>query len=101
MRRVEFHPEAQAEVRSARDWYLVRSPAACEAFVAELEFAVDPITLAPYRWPEYMEGTRRCLLRRFPYLLVYRVRPGTIQILAVAHASRRPGCWKRRAGQDG
>jgi hypothetical protein len=40
---------------------------------------------------------RRFLLHRFPYLLIYREREdGVIQILAVAHTSRRPGYWKER-----
>lgn len=40
--------------------------------------------------------TRRLLVRRFPYQVVYRVRPAEIVIVAVAHLKRRPGYWKNR-----
>ncbi len=41
--------------------------------------------------------TRRFLLRKFPFILIYRERDsGDIQILAAAHTSRKPGYWKRR-----
>jgi hypothetical protein len=41
--------------------------------------------------------TRRALVARFPYQVVYRIRPGEIVIVAVAHLKRRPGYWKNRA----
>jgi hypothetical protein len=37
-------------------------------------------------------------LRRYPYLLYYaRTDPAQVTVFAVAHASRRPGYWLRRA----
>ena len=39
---------------------------------------------------------RRVLTPRFPYQVVYRVRPNEILILAFAHLKRRPGFWKHR-----
>jgi len=38
--------------------------------------------------------TRRMLVARFPYQIVYRLRPREIVIVAVAHLKRRPGYWK-------
>lgn len=32
----------------------------------------------------------------YPYLLVYRVRDNLLQIIAVAHTSRRPSYWRDR-----
>ena len=40
--------------------------------------------------------TRRVLVPRFPYQIVYRLRPSEIVIVAVAHLKRRPGYWKNR-----
>jgi len=40
--------------------------------------------------------TRRILLRRFPYQIVYRLKPDGIVVVAVAHLKRRPGYWKSR-----
>ena len=41
--------------------------------------------------------TRRVLVARFPYQLVYRLRATEIVIVAIAHMKRRPGYWKDRA----
>jgi len=94
---VEFHDEASAEYDAAFDWYLERSSDAALKFGAEVNRAVSQIAEAPKRWASSAHFTRRFLLRRFPFVLIYRVQAsGNIQILAVAHTSRRPGYWKQR-----
>jgi plasmid stabilization system protein ParE len=95
---VEFHPEAAEEAQAATEWYLLRSVRAAEGFIRELERAVESVAEAPQRWPLYVEGTRRFLLRRFPYSVIYRVKGDALQIVAVAHARRRPGYWRPRLG---
>lgn len=95
--RVGFHPEAVEEAEAALIWYAKRSTRAAQRFLEELEFAIEVITEAPDRWPEFGHGTRRVILRRFPYLVIYRVLPDRVEILAVAHGRRRPGYWRGRA----
>ena len=58
--------------------------------------AVELIAQAPRRWAPGLGGTRRFLLRCFPFALVYRELPSVIQVLPVAHSHRRPGYWKTR-----
>jgi toxin ParE1/3/4 len=41
-------------------------------------------------------GTRRLLVQRFPYQIVYRVSTDEIVIIAIAHLKRRPGYWRKR-----
>jgi plasmid stabilization system protein ParE len=94
---VEFHDEAGAEYDAAFDWYLERSPDAALEFDSEVAGALNEIASAPHRWAAGPSSTRRYLLRRFPYILIYRERAsGDIQVVAVAHTSRKPGYWKKR-----
>ncbi len=58
--------------------------------------AVASIAEAPQRWPAGIHGTRKFLLGRFPFAVIYRELPSIIQVLAVAHGHRRPGYWKGR-----
>ena len=91
---VEFDSTAAEEVAAAEDWYRKQSRSAAVAFVAELDRAIDCIGDAPGRWAEHTHGTRRFVMRRFPFSLIYRVGPATITIFAVAHARRLPGYWE-------
>jgi toxin ParE1/3/4 len=93
----KLHSEAAAEYDAAFDWYRARSRDAAVKFDFEVERAIAQIVLSPQRWPLGPYGTRRFLLSRFPFLLFYRERGiEGIQIVAVAHTSRKPGYWKRR-----
>ncbi len=94
--RVVFHAEAVAEAREAFSWYEQRNPRAAVAFSGELDRAVARVIESPGTWPSSTLGTRRCLFERFPFYLVYRELEDRIEILAVAHAKRRPGYWKDR-----
>ena len=91
-----LHPAAIAEARAARQWYDARNAEAAEAFVAELDLALEKIEETPQSWPPYLADTRRYLLRRFPFFVVFRQVDDGVQILAVVHARRRPGYWLGR-----
>ncbi|HMB83483.1 MAG TPA: type II toxin-antitoxin system RelE/ParE family toxin [Terriglobales bacterium] len=94
---VEFHEEAAAEYDAAFDWYLEQSPDAALKFDAEVDRALAHIIQAPQRWTAGPYSTRRFLLRQFPFTVTYRqLTSAHIQILAIAHTSRRPGYWKGR-----
>jgi plasmid stabilization system protein ParE len=93
----EFHQEATAEYDAAFDWYLERSPDAALRFDAEVDRALTQMIRAPQRWAPGPHSTRRFLLRHFSiYSHLPRAPSGKIQILAVAHTSRKPGYWKQR-----
>ena len=97
---IEIFPEAVAEAAGAMAWYRERSPKAAMAFLGELDLALERIAEAPERYPAYVAGTRRYLMRRFPFHVVYRVPSDAadpIEIVAVAHGHRRPGYWRDRS----
>jgi plasmid stabilization system protein ParE len=99
MRRVvDVLPQAIDEAREARNYYLSKSTAAEEAFRKELEHAVTLIRERPETWPTYVHGTRRFVLRRFPFSVVYRTDGTSSLIVAIAHAKRKPGYWHLRVG---
>ena len=93
---VSLHPKAVQEARAARQWYQARSPRAAAAFVRELDVAVKVIAETPGRWPAHDENTRRVVMRRFPFAVVFRVSDDIVWVVAVAHARRRPGYWRGR-----
>jgi len=93
---VDILPHAVAEGREGRDHYLSKSAAVEEGFRKEIERAISLIKEHPETWPAYVHGTRRFVLNRFPYSLVYRTDGTYSLIVAVAHAKRRPGYWRSR-----
>jgi len=91
---IAFHPAAIEEGVAAAHWYRLRSRRAAERFVKEITRALDRIADAPQRWPAGPNGTRKVRLPCFPFRIIYRDTGETLQILAIAHAKRRPGYWR-------
>lgn len=76
-----------------------RGPKAARDFKAEVTRAVAQTLQSPQRWAAGPHQTRRYLLRKFPFVVIYRVRSESlIQIVAFAHTRRKPGHWKSRTG---
>ena len=95
-RELEYLEEALQEAEAAARWYADRSVTAAAAFSHEIDSAASAIVRLPEAWPPFDHGTRRYLLQRFPFSVVYRVDERRILIVAVAHARRRPGYWHPR-----
>jgi plasmid stabilization system protein ParE len=93
---VVFDSAASAEAEAAFEWYRQRSERAAARFLDELEGAIEQISSSPNRLPIFEFGTRRMLLRRFPYFVVFRETATQLEVVAVAHGHRRPGYWRDR-----
>ncbi len=95
-KRFRFHPEAREDFREAIGWYGSRSPTVAVEFRVTVSEAIRYVSQAPHRWPKYLHGTRRFLLHRFPFPIIYLDDSDVVNIVAVAHNKRKPGYWKRR-----
>lgn len=91
-----FQEEAEAEFEQAVGFYEGRRPGLGLDFAKEVYAAISRIAEFPDAWQPVSKNTRRCLVHRFPYGVVYRIRDGYIQIMAVADLRRAPGYWRCR-----
>jgi len=65
-------------------------------FFQEAEAAISRIKFIPDAWTKIGEQTRRCILKGFPYALLYIIAPEEIFITAVANLHRDPDHYKNR-----
>ncbi len=94
--RIRYLAVAREEIREAADYYAAISPDLGKAFRLELRQLMRLVTTMPLAWPVSGDGTRKCLLTRFPYLVIYAPLPNELLVLAVGHQHRRPDCWRER-----
>lgn len=91
---VEFHPSASQELEAASSFYEGRRPGLGEELADEIEDVCVLLSEYPAIGCKVDEAHLSVPLRRFPFVLFYRVRANVVQIIAVAH--KRPGYWRRR-----
>lgn len=95
--RLYFHPEADLELDQAIAYYEELRPGLGLEFAEEIYAAISRIIEFPNAWTRLTPNTRRCIVNRFPYGVIYQVRRNVLQIIAVASFHRLPGYWKDRA----
>jgi plasmid stabilization system protein ParE len=93
---VDFVPEARLDFHESFDWYSERSKIAASRFSNAVDAALDRIAAKPDQFAAIDSGHRECLVKRFPFRIVYRIEPHRILVVAVAHAKRRPRYWTDR-----
>jgi|SRR6185436_412298 len=91
-----FHRLAERELIEAAQYYEAEKPGLGRAFLNEIERCLRSIQLNPEAGTMVQGVVRRRLLRRFPYALLYAVKPRKIRILAVMNLKRRPAYWAGR-----
>jgi plasmid stabilization system protein ParE len=78
-------------------WYEEQRPGLGAEFFDAVVETTALIRERPESGPLSPDGrTRRLMVHRFPYQVVYSVATDKIVIVAVAHLKRRPGYWERR-----
>jgi hypothetical protein len=91
-----FHPAARAElIESVAYYQQVRQGLGLE-FSREIIRTINRVIMNPFAWSSLSENTRRCLVTRFPFGVIYRVFENKILIVAVTQLNRRPGYWEER-----
>jgi plasmid stabilization system protein ParE len=98
--RVIFREEALTDVLDAFAFYEERQPGLGERFRDHLDIAVAAIQSSPELYPVVYRDVRRRLVERFPYIVLYRLYPGIVVVVAVMHAKQNPARWKRRASSN-
>ncbi len=68
---VEIDAAALAEAVDAQGFYEAQHPGLGAGFAAELDKALARIATWPMIWPPFSARTRRYLMDRFPYSVVY------------------------------
>lgn len=89
--RIEYHPAIEGELAEIRDYYKDQSRNLGDDFINEFERQVLRIAAMPSRWIVVRGDTRRALMKRFPYLIFFRVmNDAAIRSTVIKHERRHP-----------
>ena len=92
-----FRPEAARELAADVRYYDEKYPGRGQRFARAVERTLALITEFPLAFPVlYDPDIRSAKVARFPYRVVYVVVASNIDVVAIAHAKRRPGYWRDR-----
>lgn len=94
--RLIIRPEAEADLKEAYSWYEDKRTGLGYDFVLQVDAGLNFIARNPNIHPIEYKGTRKHLVKRFPYKIIYLVQNEQIIVLAVIHGRRSPALIKKR-----
>lgn len=95
-----FHPAALIEYSEAVQFYAENNIELAQNFINAVEDTIFRIIESPQRYPVIDEDIHRCLVRKFPYAILYTIENEYILIIAVMHCSRKPEYWQERLNKN-
>ena len=93
---VNFGPFVKFDLAETYDWYERREEGLGERFLNAFDASVESIRENPRAFPIVHRDVRRSLLRRFPYLVFYRIVDDEITVIGCFHGKRDPQRWRER-----
>lgn len=94
--RVVARDEAEADIAEAALWDERQRAGLGREFIGGVDACFALLAQQPKVFPLVHRSARRGLLRKFPYLVIYRVFPEFISVVAVMHKRRNPRGWTSR-----
>ena len=93
---LRFAPEAEQDIAEAYGWYEGHRVGLGEEFLGCVDVCIQAILRAPELHAVIHAEYRRALVRRFPYVVIYKHEASALTVYAVFHTSRDPSSWQGR-----
>jgi len=96
VKKARFITPARYEFLAEVNYYNKTQAGLGARFVSAVEEAAARALAFPLAGSLSIAGTRRVILRGFPFSIFYRIEPSGIVIFAVSHHARHPEHWVTR-----
>jgi plasmid stabilization system protein ParE len=92
-----FRPEVREELEEAYNWYESQQPGLGDDFLDCVDEILNRICQIPESFPVVYRDVRRAVVRRFPYVVYYRIVSSRVVVTAIFHGRRAPKVWQARS----
>jgi toxin ParE1/3/4 len=93
---VVLRPQATRDTEEARDYFDSRQAGLGQVFLDRLTESLARISAMPEMYGVVARNVRAARLRKFTYVVYYRVHADRVEVLAVLHGSRDASAWQAR-----
>jgi len=95
-RKLVIRGAARADAEAAAEQYEERATDLGLRFTAAVRAALDRVVAMPESYGVAFRDVRAAPVRRFPFLVLYRVSPDEVEVIGVIPAKSDPAAWQDR-----
>ncbi|MGW1454488.1 type II toxin-antitoxin system RelE/ParE family toxin [Salegentibacter sp. UBA1130] len=88
--KIRILPRASLEISDALKWYSSRNLKAGKELLKEINLIYNLLRFDPYLFSEIKKGYRQVPLKKFPFLIIYRIFKDQILIQSVFNTHQNP-----------
>ena len=93
---IELSDEAEVDFDKSYEFYYEDSPKVAETFFKRINLGFENIKQNPNTFPIAHRDVRKYVVKKFPFVIYYRIIDTIIQVIAIFHSSRNPEIWNER-----
>ncbi len=93
---IELSDEAEVDFEKSYEFYYEDSPKVADTFFKRINLGFKSINQNPESFPIVHKDVRKYVVKKFPFVIYYRIVDAKIQVIAIFHTSRNPEIWNER-----
>ncbi len=93
---IELSEEAENDLSKSFEYYFKDSPKVADTFFNEINISIEKIKQNPFSFSKVYNNIRKYVIKKFPFVIYYKVENYTIRVIAIFHTSRNPEIWNER-----
>ena len=93
---IELSDEAEVDFNKSYEFYIEDNPEIADTYFKQINLCFEIIKKNPKSLPFAHKDVRKYVVKKFPFVIYYRIVDTVIQVIAIFHASRNPEIWNER-----
>ncbi len=93
---IEISDEAELDFDKSYNYYYEENPKVADSFFRSINLAFKNIKKTPKSFPLTHKDIRKYIVKKFPFVVYFRIVDSLIQVIAIFHTSRNPEIWNKR-----
>ena len=93
---IELSDDAEIDLKSSFEYYFYEDSQVADSFFKQINISFEEIKQDPEMFPIVYGSIRKYVLKKFPFVIYYRIDNVIVQIIAIFHTSRNPQIWNER-----
>lgn len=91
-----FHPEIYNDIHEAIDWYNAQQNGLGDRFLLIVKKQLKSLEKSALQYAIRYDGIRCMPIKKFPFLVHYRVNENIVKVEAILNTYRNPEIWEQR-----
>ncbi len=94
--KIELSDEAEVDLDKSYEYYANENEDLADNFYRYIANSIEEIRKNPNLYPDIHKNIRKFVIKKFPFVIYYKINDVVVEVVAIFHTSRNPEIWQER-----